>query len=104
MRLEEGPQQALTLGKARELLQDGGIDLVEELLLGGEEDCLALEFRPRERLDSETLGGLPPFLLPLGERLRPCRPRVSEGSLAFAPCGAVDGLDVCAGWRSRGLE
>src|SRR5947208_10248624 len=90
VRLEEGPQQALTLGKARELLKDGGIDLVEELLLGGEDDFLALEFRPRERLNSQTLRSLPAFLLPLREQLRCFLPRFSKNSLPFCQGRAMD--------------
>src|SRR3990172_3132673 len=74
----------------RQPLQDGRVHPVEELLLCGEDDLLALELRAGEVLDPMALCVRPSCLLPLEPQLPALRAGVLEHPLALRVRGLAD--------------
>src|SRR5207249_1252414 len=102
VRPKEGLDQALALSEVGQLVQDRGVDLIEEFLLRGQDDLLALQFRTGQGLDPRSLRGALRLLLPLREQLRSFGTRVLENPLSL--CGGRNSCPCyaqCCGHRSQ---
>src|SRR5439155_8108704 len=92
VRVQERPDDRASVGERLESLEGSRVDLVKDLLLGGQDRPLALEFRPCQVLDPGPLRGDAGLLFLRGEELRSLLPRFLKETRALRLRRLADGI------------
>ena len=90
VRLEERLKDGRSILEDGQFLEDLRVDLVQQLLLRGQHDFLALQLGAREGLDPQAFRGLPGVPLSDLEELRSFAPGTLQDPIALRERGGAD--------------